>query len=259
MREAVIVSTARTGLAKSHRGGFNNTGGVAMAGHAVRHSIERAGIDPAEVDGGRDGLRHAAGHDGQQHRPAHRHQGGLSGDDDRCDGEPPLFVGAQRDRDGRRPHHRRWRADRRGGGRRVDHAQPRRQGLHAPGRQAARGRVPGTLDADDRDRRHRGSALQDQPRVPGRVLARESAPHGRRTEERALRRRDRADEDDDAGPEQGDWRLPPRSTTRSTATSATGRAPRSRAWRRSSRCAARTSSSPPATPRSSRTARLQSC
>jgi acetyl-CoA C-acetyltransferase len=49
MREAVIVSTARTGLAKSHRGGFNNTGGVAMAGHAIKHSIERAGIEPGEV------------------------------------------------------------------------------------------------------------------------------------------------------------------------------------------------------------------
>ena len=50
MREAVIVSTARTGLAKSHRGGFNNTGGAAMAGHAIEHSIKRAGVDPAEVD-----------------------------------------------------------------------------------------------------------------------------------------------------------------------------------------------------------------
>lgn len=50
MREAVIVSTARTGLAKSHRGGFNNTGGVAMAGHAIKHSIERAGIDPGDVE-----------------------------------------------------------------------------------------------------------------------------------------------------------------------------------------------------------------
>jgi acetyl-CoA C-acetyltransferase len=49
MREAVIVSTARTGLAKSHRGGFNNTGSPAMAGHAIKHSIERAGIDPGEV------------------------------------------------------------------------------------------------------------------------------------------------------------------------------------------------------------------
>ncbi|MDP6978001.1 MAG: acetyl-CoA C-acyltransferase [Myxococcota bacterium] len=50
MREAVIVSTARTGLAKSHRGGFNNTTGVAIAGHAVKHSIERAGVEPGEVD-----------------------------------------------------------------------------------------------------------------------------------------------------------------------------------------------------------------
>ena len=50
MREAVIVSTARTGLAKSHRGGFNNTGSVAMAGHAIEHSIARAGVDPAEID-----------------------------------------------------------------------------------------------------------------------------------------------------------------------------------------------------------------
>jgi len=50
MREAVIVSTARTGLAKSHRGGFNNTGGVAMAGHAIQHSIERAEIEPGEVE-----------------------------------------------------------------------------------------------------------------------------------------------------------------------------------------------------------------
>ncbi|MEH6517074.1 MAG: acetyl-CoA C-acyltransferase [Halioglobus sp.] len=50
MREAVIVSTARTGLAKSFRSGFNITPGVAMAGHAIRHSIERAGLDAAEVE-----------------------------------------------------------------------------------------------------------------------------------------------------------------------------------------------------------------
>jgi len=49
-REAVIVSTARTGLAKSGRGGFNMTHGAAIAGHAVKHSIERAGLGPAEVD-----------------------------------------------------------------------------------------------------------------------------------------------------------------------------------------------------------------
>jgi acetyl-CoA C-acetyltransferase len=50
MREAVIVSTARTGLAKSFRGGFNDTEAPAMGGHAVRAAIERAGIDPGEVE-----------------------------------------------------------------------------------------------------------------------------------------------------------------------------------------------------------------
>lgn len=50
MREAVIVSTARTGLAKSFRGGFNDTEAPALGGHVVRAAVERAGIDPAEVD-----------------------------------------------------------------------------------------------------------------------------------------------------------------------------------------------------------------
>jgi acetyl-CoA C-acetyltransferase len=50
MREAVIVSTARTGLAKSQRGGFNLTHGAALAGHAVKHAVERAGVAPDEVE-----------------------------------------------------------------------------------------------------------------------------------------------------------------------------------------------------------------
>ena len=50
MREAVIVSYARTGLAKSVRGGFNNTHGAAMAGHAIQHAVERAKVDPARVE-----------------------------------------------------------------------------------------------------------------------------------------------------------------------------------------------------------------
>ncbi len=50
MREAVIVSTARTGLAKSWRGALNMTHGAQMGGHAVRAAIERAGIDPGEVE-----------------------------------------------------------------------------------------------------------------------------------------------------------------------------------------------------------------
>ncbi|HEX4026695.1 MAG TPA: acetyl-CoA C-acyltransferase [Rhizomicrobium sp.] len=50
MNQAVIVSTARTGLAKSVRGGFNQTHGAVMGGHAVKHAIARAGIDPGEVE-----------------------------------------------------------------------------------------------------------------------------------------------------------------------------------------------------------------
>ena len=50
MTDAVIVSTARTGLAKSWRGALNMTHGATMGGHVVRHAIERAGIDPASVE-----------------------------------------------------------------------------------------------------------------------------------------------------------------------------------------------------------------
>ena len=50
MREAVIVSYARTGLAKSVRGGFNNTHGAAMAGHAIQHAVARAKLDGPEVE-----------------------------------------------------------------------------------------------------------------------------------------------------------------------------------------------------------------
>ncbi len=50
MKQAVIVSTARTGLAKSVRGGFNQTHGAVMGGHAVKHAIAKAKIDPAEIE-----------------------------------------------------------------------------------------------------------------------------------------------------------------------------------------------------------------
>ncbi|MBT8219193.1 MAG: acetyl-CoA C-acyltransferase [Bacteroidia bacterium] len=50
MKEAVIVSTARTGLAKSYRGSFNITKGPTMAGWSVEEAVKRAKIDPAEVD-----------------------------------------------------------------------------------------------------------------------------------------------------------------------------------------------------------------
>jgi acetyl-CoA C-acetyltransferase len=50
MTDAVIVSTARTGLAKSWRGALNLTYGATLGGHVVRAAVERAKIDPAEVE-----------------------------------------------------------------------------------------------------------------------------------------------------------------------------------------------------------------
>ena len=50
MTDAVIVSTARTGLAKSWRGALNMTHGATLGAHAVRAAVERARIDPAEVE-----------------------------------------------------------------------------------------------------------------------------------------------------------------------------------------------------------------
>ena len=50
MRQAVIVSTARTPIGKAYRGAFNNTEAPTLGGHAVRHAVSRAGLDPAEVE-----------------------------------------------------------------------------------------------------------------------------------------------------------------------------------------------------------------
>ena len=50
MREAVIVSTARTPIGRAYRGAFNATPAPTLAAHAIRAAVERAGVDPAEVD-----------------------------------------------------------------------------------------------------------------------------------------------------------------------------------------------------------------
>ena len=50
MREAVIVSTARTPMGKAFRGAFNDTEAPALSGHAVEQAVKRAGIDGAEID-----------------------------------------------------------------------------------------------------------------------------------------------------------------------------------------------------------------
>ena len=48
MRDAVIVSTARTPIGRAYRGAFNNTEAPTLGGHAIGHAVARAGVDPAE-------------------------------------------------------------------------------------------------------------------------------------------------------------------------------------------------------------------
>jgi len=50
MTDAVIVSTARTPIGRAYRGAFNNTKSPTLAAHAIRHAVERSGVDEAEID-----------------------------------------------------------------------------------------------------------------------------------------------------------------------------------------------------------------
>ena len=49
-REAVIVSTARTPIAKAYRGAFNHTYGATLGGHAIEHAVARSGLEPGEIE-----------------------------------------------------------------------------------------------------------------------------------------------------------------------------------------------------------------
>ena len=50
MADAVIVSTARTGIGKAFRGSLNMAHGTALGAHAIKHAVERAKIDPKEIE-----------------------------------------------------------------------------------------------------------------------------------------------------------------------------------------------------------------
>ena len=72
MTQAVIVSTARTPLAKSWKGAFNMTHGATLGGHAVKAAVERAGIDPGAVDDVLMGCANPEGATGMEHRAPDR-------------------------------------------------------------------------------------------------------------------------------------------------------------------------------------------
>ena len=97
MREAVIVSYARTGLAKSGRGGFNITPTVTMAAHAVKHAVDRA----KRREGGGRGLLHGQCRARRrQYRPQRRAARRPADHHRRRDHQPLLLVGPAVDRHG---------------------------------------------------------------------------------------------------------------------------------------------------------------
>ena len=122
MREAVIVSYARTGLAKSGRGGFNITPPMSMAAHAIKHAVERAGVDKDYVEDSYLGnCAHGAPNIGRQAALL----AGLPKIDGRRLGQPFLLVGPADHRDGGQLHPLGRRRLHRGR-RRRKHLDPRR-------------------------------------------------------------------------------------------------------------------------------------
>ena len=106
MRDAVIVSTARTPIGKAYRGAFNATPAPTLAAHAIRAAVERAGIEAgrdrrlsARLRRCRRGPAHDRPHGGPARRPA--------GDRARHDARPPMLLRPDGDRDRRQAGHRR--------------------------------------------------------------------------------------------------------------------------------------------------------
>ena len=192
MREAVIVSTARTPIGKAYRGAFNDTQAQTLGGHAIASALARASIEGGEVD---DVVMGAALQQGSQGGNVARQCAAARRASDqrrRHVGRPAMRLRPdgdrhrrQGDRRRRHEHHRRRRA-------RVDLAGAERQDepLPRPGslaRRASRRHLHG----DDRDGRNRCRALQDLARAAGRVRAAVARAHRGRSGRRPVRRRDR--------------------------------------------------------------------
>ena len=99
MREAVIVSTARTPIGRAYRGAFNDTQGQALAGHVVAEAVRRAGIDPAEVEDVVLGAALQQGSHRLQHRPSGCDPRRIAGFGPRDDDRSAMLLGADGDRD----------------------------------------------------------------------------------------------------------------------------------------------------------------
>ncbi len=120
MPEAAIVSAARLPIGKAFRGAFNQTHGATMAGHVIEHAIERAGVDPAEVEDVVIGTGLPEGATGHNIGRVAALRAGLPIARARHHHQPLLRVGPAGDLDRGRPRHGRRREGHRRRRRRVD-------------------------------------------------------------------------------------------------------------------------------------------
>ena len=93
MKEAVIVSTARTPIGKAYRGAFNNLTGATLGSIPLAAAVSRAGIEPAEVEDCCVWLWPAAGHHWDEYCPADCTARRVASDGARHDIGSPVFVG----------------------------------------------------------------------------------------------------------------------------------------------------------------------
>ena len=191
MREAVIVSTARTPIGKAYRGAFNNTQGQELIGHALAQAVKRAGIDAAEVEDVVVGCAMQQGSTGGNVARQGLLRAGLPGDRVRHDDRPAVLVRPDGDRDGRQADRPRRHAGHDRRRRRVDLAGAERQDESLPRGRSVAGEEPAAdLHDDDRDRRDRRRALRREPRSAGSSTRcnRSSAPRPRRPKVATTRR-----------------------------------------------------------------------
>ena len=185
--EAVIVSTARTGVGKAYRGALNNTEGPTLAGHVMAEAVKRAGIAPGEVE---DVVMGCAMQQGTMVMNVAR-KGAIRA------GLPVTVAGTTIDRQCASGLQAIAVAARSvmhdgveiaiGGG--IEFDQPGAERAHEPlprRRRRADGDEAGNVHVDAGDRRSRRRALQHRPRPAGRVLARMPAPRRRRAAGRPL-------------------------------------------------------------------------
>ena len=170
MREAVIVSTARTPIGKAYRGAFNDTQAQALGGHAIAHALKRAHVDGAEVD---DVVMGAALQQGSTGGNVARQSAlraglptsvaGMSVDRQCASGMMAIATAAKEIiADGM--------SIAVGGGLEIDLAGAERQDEPVPcARPGARRASQRRLHDDDRDGGNRRRALQDRARAAGRA------------------------------------------------------------------------------------------